>query len=72
MIFRKFYIVRALKIPIASGRVNIRICREDGPPPMLPCARPDDLVGRGSKEWGRVNPPNNPSGRQDVVWGGVE
>ncbi len=28
MIFRKFYIVRALKIPIATGRVNIRIHRD--------------------------------------------
>ncbi len=35
MNFIKFYIVReqcAIKISTATGRVNIRICREDGPP----------------------------------------
>ncbi len=39
----------AIKIPIAAGRINIRICREDGPPPFLAYAR--KLWGGASKMW---------------------
>ncbi len=30
-------------------------CNPNCSPPMPPCARPDDLVGRASKEWGSTS-----------------
>ncbi len=55
MNFIKSYIVReqcAIKIPTATGRVNIRICREDGPP-KRPAGKPHDgFCEEGSAQWG--------------------